>query len=236
VPVHLHLAESDEQVRLSRERHRGASPVAHAAACGVFDGPALAAHCLAVDDADIELLATRGAWVAHTPKTYMKLAMKDATLGPLLAGGVKVALGSDGPASSADLNLLEVLRLVGLREKQRSGDAAALPVTALLRLGARAGANALGFAGGGRLAAGTPADLVLLDTRGPHFCPRHDLASGVVYASHPGDVRHVIVDGRVLLRDRALTTLDEERICFEAERRARRMTGQDLAQLRAYRG
>jgi 5-methylthioadenosine/S-adenosylhomocysteine deaminase len=236
VPVHLHLAESDEQVRVSRESH-GRAPVAHLEACGVLEGPTLAAHCLALDDAERSLLAARGVHVARTPKTYLKLAMQDAPLGPLLDAGVRVALGSDGPASSSDLNLLEVLRLVGLLEKGRAGDAAAMPVDEILELACAAGARALGFASSGRIATGAAADLALLDTRGPHWCPRHDLAAGVVYTSHPADVRHLIVDGRVLLRDGALTTLDEDRIRAEVERRARRMTGgQELARLRTYRG
>lgn len=236
VPVHLHLAESDEQVRVSRATH-GRAPVAHLEACGVLEGPTLAAHCLAVDDDERALLAGRAVHVARTPKTYLKLAMQDAPLRPLLDAGVHVALGSDGPASSSDLNLLEVLRLCGLLEKGRARDAAAMPVAEILHLACVAGAEALGFPASGRLVPGAAADLALLDTRGPHWCPRHDLAAGVVYASHPADVRHLCVDGRLLLRDGELTTLDEERIRAEAERRARRMTGgQELARLRTYRG
>ena len=235
VPVHLHLAESDEQVRQSMQRH-GRRPVAHVASLGLLDGPLLAAHCIAVDDDEIALLAERRAHVAHTPKTYLKLAMGMAPLSRLLAAGVPVALGSDGPASNADLNLLEVLRIAALLQKHEARDPVALPVGQTLALGTRAGAEALGFDASGVLAPGAPADLVLLDVRGPHWCPRHDLAAGVVYASHPGDVRWVLVDGQVLLRRGELTTLDEERICYEAERRAIRMVGRDMAQVRAYRG
>jgi 5-methylthioadenosine/S-adenosylhomocysteine deaminase len=235
VPVHLHLAESDEQVRVSRATH-GRAPVAHLEACGVLEGPTLAAHCLVVDGPEIELLAARRVQVARTPKTYLKLAMQDGSLRPLLDAGVRVALGSDGPASSSDLNLLEVLRLVGLLEKRRAGDAGVMPVLEILGLACGAGAEALGFGESGRIAPGAAADLVLLDTRAPHWCPRHDLAAGVVYASHPSDVRHLIVGGRFLLRDGSLTTLDEERIRLEVERRASRMTGHDLSRVRTYRG
>jgi 5-methylthioadenosine/S-adenosylhomocysteine deaminase len=234
VPVHLHLAESDEQVQQSLKRH-GRAPVAHLAALGVLDGPTLAAHCIAVDDAEIALLAEHGVSVAHTPKTYLKLAMGVAPISRLLARGVTVALGSDGPASSGDLNLLEVLRLTGLVHKHELRDASALPIATLLRLATTAGAAALGFSTDA-LAPGAPADLILLDARGPHWCPRHDLAAGVVYASHPSDVRYVFVDGRLLLRCGELLTLDEERICYEAEHRALRMVGQPMSQLRSYRG
>jgi len=233
--IHLHVAESQEQVSNSLATH-GKTPVAHLAALGVFDVPTIAAHCIAVDDGDIAILAEKGVHVAHTPKTYLKLAMGVAPLPQLLDGGVNVALGTDGPASNSDLNLLEVLRITGLYHKNAQGRPEALPRTRILRLATRAGARALGFAGSGILAPGHPADLVLLNTCAPHWFPRHDLAAGVVYTAHPSDVSHVIVDGRLLLRDGELLTLDEERICYEAERRAFRLVGAPMCQVRAYRG
>lgn len=235
VGVHLHVAESDEQVANSLTAH-GKTPVAHLAALGLFDRPTIAAHCIAVNDADIAILAEKGVHVAHTPKTYLKLAMGMASLPRLLTGGVSVALGTDGPASNSDLNMLEVLRLTGLYHKNALRRPEAFPRTQILRLATQAGAEAMGFSGSGVLAPGRPADLILLDTQSPHWFPRHDLAAGVVYASHPSDVSHVIVDGRLLLRDGELLTLDEERIRYEAERRAFRMVGAPMRPMRRYRG
>jgi 5-methylthioadenosine/S-adenosylhomocysteine deaminase len=123
VGIHLHLAESDEQVVAPRPR-QGRSPRAPHAALGVLDVPTLAAHCIAIDAEDIAILARKQVTVAHTPKTYLKLAMGMTPVRSLLEAGVNVALGTDGPASNADLNLLEVMRLVGLC-KRRS--AATLP-------------------------------------------------------------------------------------------------------------
>jgi len=235
VGINLHVAESQAQVTNSLAAH-GKTPVAHLAALGVFDPPAIAAHCIAVGDEDITILAGKGVHVAHTPKTYLKLAMGMAPLPRLLEGCVNVALGTDGPASNSDLNVMEVLRITGLYHKNAQGRPEVLPRTQILRLATQAGAHALGFDGSGVLAPGRPADLVLLDTRAPHWFPRHDLAAGVVYTAHPSDVSHVIVDGRLLLRDGELLTLDEERICYEAERRAFRMVGTPMRQVRAYRG
>ena len=236
--IHLHVAESAEQVRTSLERH-GLSPVAHLAALGVLDeaGPGaatLAAHCIAVDATDVALLADKGVSVAYTPKTYLKLAMEQTPVVRLLEAGVRVALGTDGPASNADLDLLEVMRLAALMQKQAERDAAALPIERVLALATRCGAEALGFSDSGRLAAGAAADIALFDIRAPHFFPRHDLAAGIVYASHPADVSHLFVDGRLVLRDGEILTLDEERIRFEAERRALRMVGAPMAQVRSY--
>lgn len=235
VGIHLHVAESQQQVDNSLKA-RGKTPVAHLETLGVFDVPAIAAHCIVVDDEDLAILAEKGVHVAHTPKTYLKLAMGVAPLPQFLEHGVRVALGTDGPASNNDLNLLEVLRITGLYHKNALGKPEALPRTALLRLATRAGAQAMGFAGSGVLAPGRPADLILLDTRAPHWFPRHDLAAGVVYAAHPSDVSHVFVDGELLLRDGELLTLDEERIRYEAERRAFRMVGTPMEQVRTYRG
>jgi 5-methylthioadenosine/S-adenosylhomocysteine deaminase len=235
--VHLHLAESDEQLQRSLERH-GASPVAHVASLGLMDRPGLlAAHCISLADGDVELLARHRVCVAHTPKTYAKLAMRLTPVGALQRQGVTVALGTDGPASNGDLNMLEVLRLAGLLQKLEQRSAEVLPVAQLLRMGTHAGALALGFDRSGTIAPGAAADIAILDTRAPHWAPRHDVAAGVVYASHPADVRHLLVDGRLLLRNGELLTLDEERIYHEAERRAMRMVGTPkMTKLRSYEG
>jgi 5-methylthioadenosine/S-adenosylhomocysteine deaminase len=235
VGIHLHVSESQEQVDKSLADH-GATPVAHLANLGVFDVPVTAAHCNVVSDEDIAILAEKGVHVAHTPKTYLKLAMEMPPLPQLLTGGVDAALGTDGPASNSDLNMLEVLRITGLYHKHALGQPDALPRTQLLRLATQAGARALGFERSGALAPGRPADLILLDTHAPHWFPRHDLAAGVVYAAHPCDVSHVIVDGRLVLRDGELLTLDEARIRYEAERRAFRMVGAPMRQVRSYQG
>ena len=233
VGIHLHVAESEDQVSKSVADH-GRTPVAHLDHLGVFDRPTTAAHCIAVSDEDLSILADKGVHVAHTPKTYMKLAMGMAPLDRFLKAGVSVGLGTDGPASNSDLNLLEVLRITGLVHKNRAGDPAQFPLDQLLRLATRGSAQALGFEESGAIRVGGPADLVLFDSQQAHWMPRHDLMASVVYNSHPGDVRYVICDGQILLRDGELTTLDEERILHEAERRAFRMVGTPMRQTREY--
>jgi 5-methylthioadenosine/S-adenosylhomocysteine deaminase len=234
VGLHIHVAESPDQVRNSLEAH-GKTPVAHVEALGAFDVPTIAAHCIVVTEDDLRILADKGVHVAHTPKTYLKLAMGVAPLPRFLDRNVHVALGTDGPASNNDLNMLEVLRIAGLYHKNALGKPEALSRTSLLRLATQAGARAMGFDQSGVLAPGRPADLILLDTSGPHWFPRHDLAAGIVYAAHPSDVTHVFVDGKMILWDGELVTLDEERIRYEAERRAFRMVGTPMEQVRAYR-
>lgn len=235
VGIHIHVAESQEQVDNSLQAH-GKTPVGHLEALGVFDVPTIAAHCIVVNEDDLHILAEKNVLVAHTPKTYLKLAMGVAPLTRFLDHNVRAALGTDGPASNNDLNMLEILRITGLYHKNALGKPEALPRTTLLRLATQAGARAMGFDQSGVLAPGHPADLILLDTSAPHWFPRHDLAAGVVYAAHPSDVTHVFVDGEMLLRNGELTTLDENRIRYEAERRAFRMVGTPMRRVRQYQG
>ncbi len=237
VGIHLHVAESTAQVERSLKAH-GQTPVAHLAKLGVFDSrlSTLAAHCIVVNDEDIALLAEKHVTVAHCPKTYLKLAMGMAPLQKFLDAGVKVALGTDGPASNNDLNLLEVMRIAGLYQKNDQLRPEALPHTELLRLATQAGAKALGFDQASVIAPGHRADFILFNTDQPHWIPRHDLEANIVYAAHPSDITHVMCDGRWLLHDGALTTLDEAKIRREAEQRAFRMVSTPMRQLRTYQG
>jgi len=234
VGVHLHLAESREQVETSRRQY-GKTPVAHVADLGLFEHPSLAAHCLYLSDEDMTILADKGVHVAHCPKTYMKLSMGVAPVLALRRRGVNVAVGTDGTASNNNLDMLEATRLTVLVQKLWQNDPEALPSLTALRLATRAGAQALGFPESGVLAPGCPADLILVDFRRPHLCPRHDLAANLVHSAQSSDVSHVMVNGRWLMADGQLLTLDEERIRHEAERRAWRMVSQELRIVREYR-
>jgi 5-methylthioadenosine/S-adenosylhomocysteine deaminase len=233
LPIHLHVAESQEQVDNSRQRH-GATPVEQLRALGVFDHRTIAAHCLAVTPEDRAILAENDVFVARTPVTYMKLAMPVNHVSDLAAAGVTIALGSDGPASNATMDMLDIVRQQVWLEKYLREDPEALPGDTALRMATQAGARAMGFDDSGVLAEGRPADLILIDLDRPHLRPRHDLIANLVHSAKGADVTHVIVDGGLLMRDRELLTLDEERILYEAEQRALRMVNQDMNQIRQY--
>lgn len=233
VGIHLHVAESQEQVDRSMQEH-GKTPVAHLAALGVFDVAAIAAHCLVVNDVDIGILAEKGVTVPHCPKTYLKLAMGLARVPDLLARGVNVALGTDGPASNNTMDLLESARLTTLLQKHERRDPEMLPSLQVLKLATQNGARALGFQSSGVLKPGATADLVLFDFDKPHLTPRHDLGANIVHSAQAGDIDYVFCDGQVLLRKGQLTTLDEDKIRHEAERRAFRLVGQEMRTVREY--
>ena len=233
VGLHIHLAESQDQMEASLAKH-GLTPVAFLDSLGLFEQPTIAAHCIALTEEDMAILAEKGVSVVQCPNCHMKLAMGTTPVPELLDRGVNVALGTDGPASNDNLDMLEEARLAALIQKHRTGDATALPGDLPLRLATRNGARAMGFPDSGVIAPGKAADLILFDVRKPHLRPRHDLVANVLHAATSADVSHVMVDGRLLLREGELLTLDEERILYEAERRAWRMVGQELRMVRRY--
>ncbi len=224
--IHLHVAESQQQVDESLEKY-GLRPVQHVDRLGIFDVPGgcISGHTLYIDERDTEILAAKKVFVPHCPNTYMKLAMPFPSLKARLDAGVKVCLGTDGPASNASLDMFASLRQTALMHKYLQGDPTMLPGDQVLRLATQAGAEALGFNDSGVLQEGAPADLILVDMDAPHMRPRHDLIANLVDCTRGGDVTDVMVDGRWLMRGRNLLTLDEERILYEAEHRALHLVG-----------
>ena len=235
VGIHLHVAESQEQVDRSMREH-GKSPVAYLNSLGAFDVPTIAAHCIYLSDEDIAILAEKHVHVPHCPKTYLKLAMGIARVPDMIAAGVNVAIGCDGPASNNTIDVLESARFATLVQKEARRDPEALTVMQVLKLATQNGAREMGFVDSGVLKPGSRADVILFDFDQPHLIPRHDLAANIVHSARANDVDYVIADGRVLLRKRELTTLDEEKILREAERRAFRLVGQEMKMVREYRG
>ncbi|WP_298818072.1 amidohydrolase [Chloroflexus sp.] len=230
VGIHIHLAETAAQVTQSLSAH-GRSPVVVARDAGLFDGPAIAAHAAHVSPEDIAILAGHGVAVAVTPKTEMKLGIGVAPVMALREAGVTVALGSDGAASNNTYDILESARLLALLEKLRSGNARAMPVGATLELATAAGAQALGWQNEiGVLHVGARADLALVRSGAAHLQPLHDLAATLLYSAQPADVSTVIVDGRILMRDRELLTIDKPRVLREVAARIERLTQRQTAQ------
>ncbi len=233
VGIHIHVAESRDQLESSLAT-RGVTPVKLLEQRGVLDQPLIAAHCIYITPDDMDILQGKSVNVVQCPNCHMKLGMGVTPVPELLARGVNVALGTDGAASNNDLDMLEEARLATLMQKNHHLDPVILPAELTLRLATRSGARALGFPESGVIAPGRPADLLLFDFRKPHLRPRHNLLSNVIYSAKSSDISYVIVDGQVLMRAGELTTLDEERVLYEAERRAWRMVKRGMHIVRAY--
>lgn len=219
--LHIHLSETRREVEESLAQH-GLTPIQVAERAGVFQVPTLAAHCVHATDADIEILRERKVKVAHNPTSNMKLGSGRAPVQKMLAAGVLVAIGTDGTASNNDLDMLEETRLAAFLAKLEEAPQA-LPASTCLAMMTVNGAEALGFSDVGRIAPGYQADIILVDTSGPHWAPLFDPAANLIYSGHASDVTTVMVAGRLLMANRELLTIDEERVLHEARQRGLRI-------------
>ncbi|MCU0490786.1 MAG: amidohydrolase [Chloroflexaceae bacterium] len=223
VGLHIHLSETAEQVRQSLAQH-GKTPVAVAHEAGLFAVPTLAAHVAHPEQNDLELLRAGGVAVGSCPKTSMKLGTGVAPVPAMRQVGITVGLGSDGAASNNSYDMLEAARMMALVQKHMAGDPRVLPVSEALALATREGAKALGLGGvTGELREGFQADIVLFRLDAPHLTPQHNLAASLLYSARANDVDTVLVDGRVLMRNRQLLTIDKAQVLREVSERMERL-------------
>ena len=193
------------------------SPVKYLERLGVLDGSTLLVHRVWLDQDDVEIIARRGATVAHCPESNMKLACGVAPVPELLAAGIAVGLGTDGCASNNNLDLLQEMDTAAKLHKVHRMDPTAADAATVLRMATAGGASAIGLAAEiGTLQPGKKADLVLLSARRPHLVPLYHPVSQLVYAAKGSDVDTVIIDGRVVLENRRLLTLDVDQILDRA--------------------
>ena len=228
VPLHTHLAETLLEVEESR-RVNGMPVVPFVKKQGLFGAKVLAAHCVHVDEGEIRALKNSGAGVAHNPTSNLKLGAGVAPVARMLALGVDVGIGTDGPASNNDLDMFEETRLAALLAKGIGGDPTAVPARQALAMATRLGARALHLDHlTGSLEAGKRADLLVLDVSAIHNLPAfhrdpNGIYAQIVYASKATDVVHVMCNGRWLMKDRALLTVDEAGLREAAAGQARRI-------------
>ncbi len=221
--IHIHLAETQGEVDDCLKLY-GKTPMALMDEVGLLDRGVLAAHCVVLSEDDIELMAKKSVRVAHNPGSNMKLASGIAPVPKLLNAGVCVGLGTDGSSSNNNLDMLEEVHLAALLHKVDTLDPLAVPAHAALRMGTTEGAIALGVGDTiGKIEAGYQADLTIFDMNQIAWTPRHDLISLLVYAANSSHVDTVMVAGKILMENRQLTTIDEERVRFETERAIKRL-------------
>lgn len=222
LPVHLHASENRDQTETSLERH-GVTPVEVLARTGILDADVLIAHGTGVLDRDLPVLAGASGRVAvaTAPRGYLKFAWPTTTpVRALHDLGIPVGLATDGAASNNSLDVWESMALTALLQKSTTGDPRWLTSRQALHHATLQSARAVGLGDTlGTLAPGRRADIVLVDLTGPHTQPVHDLAATLVHSARSSDVRTTIVDGRILMRDRELLTLDVAEVVRELGRR-----------------
>ena len=226
--IHTHAAERISQTESSLKQ-RGLTPIQVLAETNILERPTLIAHGAGITPEDIKLLReVEHVGVAHCPKTYMKLANDLTPILELRAFGIPVGLGTDGAASNSTMGILEPLRLMTMLQKFSRVDSELMPINEALDVAFRGGASVVGMEGEiGRIHPGYKADLVLLDQSGTHHQPLHNRTASLIYNSYPGDVRTVICNGNVLMRDRKLQTLDKAHIIAQVQKRMQRLAYRD---------
>jgi 5-methylthioadenosine/S-adenosylhomocysteine deaminase len=216
VPLLIHLAETRAEVDAASTLAQ-ATPTQYLRSVGLWGPRTLAAHGVWVSPEDMTVLKASGVAVSHNPESNMKLASGTAPVVDYLAAGVTVGLGTDGAASNNDLDMFEAMRFAAFLQKHARSDPRALPATAVLDMATRDGAAALGLGARiGSLEVGKRADVILVDTRGPRQTPMFDPVAHLVYSAHGDDVTTTIVNGKVLMRDRKVLTLNEAAVLAEA--------------------
>ncbi len=214
----IHVAETEAERHRSIEAHRF-SPVAWLDDLDLWDAGALAVHAVWVDEADIQILVRRRTAVSHNPQSNMKLASGIAPVPALLAAGITVGLGTDGCASNNDLDLLREMDTAAKLHKTAAGRPTVLGARQVVEMATIGGAKAIGLGDViGSIEPGKRADLIVLKADRPHLVPVYHPASAVVYAATGADVRDVLIDGQVVVRDRVLQTADVLGIMDEMRR------------------
>lgn len=218
VPVIIHLAETSREQEEIAKRTGGKSPVQYMADIGALNNKVIAAHAIMVDENDIDLLKKYDVGVAHNISANTKSAKGVAPVTAMLAKGVRVGLGTDGPMSSNTLTTINELNLVGKIHKLENKDRAAMPPLTVVELATIGSAKALHMEDKlGSLEPGKLADIIVVDTKSPNMVPMYNPYAALVYGANGANVRHTIVDGQVLMEDRKIITADEHAIIQEAQ-------------------
>ena len=221
--IHTHAAETPVELEIVK-RETGHDEIAYLDSVGISGPRAALAHCVWVNKDGIARLARQATNIVHCPSSNLKLGSGVAPIPEMLAAGCHVGIGADGAPCNNRLDAFVEMRLAALIQKPRLGPET-LPATAVLELATLGGARALGLESDiGSIEPGKCADLVVLDLSGPHAQPEDaDLISRIVYSARAADVRHVVVDGQVVVRDGALKTADVAEIRSAANREAQRL-------------
>jgi len=223
VPISIHLSESPFELQYSQDTY-GETSIKMLDSIGFFDGPTIAAHVVWPTDAEIPILIEREVGVIHNPTSNMKLASGVSPVTKMLAAGVRVGLVTDGGSSNNDLDMWEEMRLAAFLQKVEEMNPEVLPADTVLTMATRGGAEAIGLGDQiGSLEVGKRADLIQVAFDDVHHIPTFDVKSHLVYVTDEQDVVTTIVDGRVLMQDRELLTLDTDRIAQESRDLAARI-------------
>jgi len=220
VGVHTHLAESELMFEEFKKKY-GLSEVEFLEKIGFFKNHALAAHCIILSMKDMHILSKHDVNAVYVPVANMKLGLGVAKINDLIDLGVNIGLGTDGPASNNSLDMFETMKIGALLQKLTYLNPIVMPAFEVLKMATINGAKALGLDDSiGSIELGKKADIILIDLLAPHLKPLHNIYSTIVYSARSSDVETVIVDGKILMENREIKTLDEQAIMKKATEKA----------------
>ncbi|MBU0680079.1 MAG: amidohydrolase [Proteobacteria bacterium] len=221
----VHLSETTSEVQGALKQF-GKTPVQHLEGLGLLDHSVLAAHCVVVNAEEIALLAERGVKIAHCPESNMKLASGVAPIAAMRSALLDVGLGTDGAASNNDVDMFGEMDMAAKLQKVHTLDPTALPAADVLQMATLGGARCLAAEQMiGSLAVGKKADIIVLDLDQPHLTPMYNVTSHLVYAARGGDVVHSVIDGRIIMENRRLLSMDEVEVLAHCRELAHKLTG-----------
>lgn len=208
--IHVHLAESESEIEQIREKYH-CTPIEMADKNGLFDVPAIAAHCVQITEDDMEILKNKNVSVVTNPASNMKLGNGFAPVPKMLEKGINVCIGTDGAASNNSLNLFHEMSLLALIHKGVARTSQCVNAGEVFRIATINGAKALGLEKEiGTLEVGKKADIAVLNLNTPSLTPRNNLIAGLSYSANGSEVETVIIDGKVTMENRKVLTMDEE--------------------------
>ncbi len=211
--LHIHCSETKSEHEACKGRHNGMTPVAYLESCRIFENPTNLAHCVWVEDSDIEILKKYpNVTVTHCPSSNMKLGSGFAPIKKLLDAGINVALGTDGASSNNNLNMFEEMHLAAMICRGNTGNADEVSAKDLFKMATVNGAKSQGRTDTGVIKKGNKADLVVIDFNKPHLVPCFDVLTNVVFSAQSSDVALTMVDGDVLYRDGKYKTIDINKV------------------------
>jgi len=223
VPLILHLAETREELEAIEKRY-GKRPVQHLKDLGLLGPHLIADHCVHISEPEIELLAENKVSVVHNPESNMKLASGIAPVPEMMAKGITVGLGTDGCASNNNLDLFGEMDMAAKLHKANKLDPTVMDAQTLIKMATIGGATALGLEKiTGSLVVGKRADMIVIDINKPHLIPMYNPYSHLVYAASGHDVKHSIIDGRIVMEDRRPLTLDIEDIIERSKEKSKKV-------------
>lgn len=223
IGIHVHLSESVSEIEGCAKDH-GCTPIEMADRNGLFDVPCVAAHCVQVDDKDMDILAKKGVSVVSNPASNMKLGNGFAPVPEMLEKGINVCLGTDGAASNNSLNMFHEMSLMALIHKGTHKTPECVGAKDVFKMATINGAKALGLDSvTGTLEVGKKADIAILDLNNPSLMPNNNLIAGLSYSANGSEVDTVIIDGKVTMEGRKMLTMDEKLVYSKVNEIIKRM-------------